>query len=58
MREIAVSSVLTILPFLIPFTEAIKGVPDDEADDMISEIAYGDADLWQTASYLDKTKEL
>jgi integrase len=44
MREIAVSSVLTILPFLIPFTEAIKGVPDDEADDMYVFPIYSEQD--------------
>ena len=35
---------MTILPFLIPFTETIKGVPDDEADDMYVFPIYSEQD--------------
>ena len=35
---------ITILPFLLPFTEAIKNVPDDEVDDMYVFPIYSELD--------------
>ena len=35
---------ITILPFLLPFTEAIKNVPDDEVDDMYVFPIYSEQD--------------
>ena len=35
---------MTLLPFLLPFTEAIKNVPDDEVDDMYVFPIYSEQD--------------
>ena len=35
---------MTLLPFLLPFTEAIKNVPDDEVDDMYVFPIYSELD--------------
>lgn len=42
---------MTVLPFLLPFTEAIKNVPDDEVDDMYVFPIYSARHTYASALY-------